>query len=373
MNKIVILFENYSHYHIARVATFQSIVKHEWEVIGLEITRDGVDYQWKTDIENSQVKIISILGDLKPNQVIFLEQIKIVFSVLDELNPDVLVIAGYRRLIMNLSLLWSKWKNKLAILLSDSKEDDAKRNLIAEQIKGSIIKRFDSALVAGNKHKEYLVKLGMSENSIFKGYDVVDNNTFNPKLIGNLSKPLNEKFFLAINRFIEKKNLPFLISAYASYHHKTDDPWHLVLCGNGELRDQLESLIIQYNLQDFVHLPGFLQQNELLPYFAHANCFIHASVQEQWGLVVNEAMAAGLPVLVSNRCGCYEDLIIEGVTGFGFNPENMQQLTDLMLKMSSGKIDLHKMGSAALEHIQKFSPDYFAQGLKNAVEYALSH
>jgi glycosyltransferase involved in cell wall biosynthesis len=83
-------------------------------------------------------------------------------------------------------------------------------------------------------------------------------------------------------------------------------------------------------------------------------------------------MAAGLPVLVSNRCGCYEDLIIEGVNGFGFDPENVQQLTDLLLKISSEKIDLQTMGNAALEHIQKFSPDYFAQGLIQAVNYALS-
>jgi glycosyltransferase involved in cell wall biosynthesis len=83
-------------------------------------------------------------------------------------------------------------------------------------------------------------------------------------------------------------------------------------------------------------------------------------------------MAAGLPVLVSNRCGCYEDLIIEGVNGFGFDPENPQQLTELMCKISSEDIDLQTMGNAALEHIQKFSPDYFAQGLIQAVNYALS-
>jgi glycosyltransferase involved in cell wall biosynthesis len=137
------------------------------------------------------------------------------------------------------------------------------------------------------------------------------------------------------------------------------------------LRVQLEQQITNQAIQDYVHLPGFLQQQELLPYFAHASCFIHASVQEQWGLVVNEAMASGLPVLVSNRCGCYEDLIIEGVNGFGFDPENVQQLTDLMLKISSEKIDLQTMGNAALEHIQQFSPDYFAQGLIQAVNYAL--
>jgi hypothetical protein len=78
-------------------------------------------------------------------------------------------------------------------------------------------------------------------------------------------------------------------------------------------------------------------------------------------------------LLVSNRCGCFEDLVIEGVNGFGFNPEDSQQLIDLMLNVSLGKVDSVKLGQAALKHIQKFSPDYFAQGLMRAVEYALVH
>jgi 1,2-diacylglycerol 3-alpha-glucosyltransferase len=82
-------------------------------------------------------------------------------------------------------------------------------------------------------------------------------------------------------------------------------------------------------------------------------------------------MAAGLPVLVSNRCGCFPELVLEGVNGFGFDPENIEQLTQLMLKMSSGDVDLYTMGQAALGHIQKYSPDYFTQGLKQAIEFCV--
>ena len=162
------------------------------------------------------------------------------------------------------------------------------------------------------------------------------------------------------------------MTTYAAYCQKVGDrAWDLVLCGDGELRPQIEAKIAQLNLQHKVHLPGFLQQEQLLPYFAHASCFIHASTTEQWGLVVNEAMAAGLPVIISNRCGCFEDLVIEGVNGFGFDPHNSQQLTNLMSHISSESVDRQKMGQAALEHIQNFSPEYFAQGLTQAVKYAI--
>ena len=81
----------------------------------------------------------------------------------------------------------------------------------------------------------------------------------------------------------------------------------------------------------------------LLPYFAHASCFVHASIQEQWGLVVNEAMAAGLPVMVSNRCGCFDELVVEGKTGFGFDPSKVSELANLMLKVGSSDFDINTM------------------------------
>jgi glycosyltransferase involved in cell wall biosynthesis len=375
VNKVItILFTNYGPYHLARVTAAKSLLQKQWHVIGLEITRDGVDYQWQTTLDQVDLEIISILGDAKINQISLVEQAIKTFFTLNKLNLSIIVIPGYERPIMLFTLMWAFLKNKPRIMFSDSKEDDEPRIWWKEIIKSWLIKQYSSALVAGDIHKRYLVKLGFPEQAVFTGYDVVDNSAFHPDIIRQQPNPHPHPFFLAINRFVQKKNLPLLLAAYTDYQQlKGDDAWHLVLCGDGELRSELEDQISQNNLQNVVHLPGFLQQQELFPYFAHAQCFIHASTTEQWGLVVNEAMAAGLPVLVSNRCGCFEDLVMEGVNGFGFDPQDQQQLTHLMLKMSSGEIDLEAMGQAGLNHIQKYSPDYFAQGLKQAIDYALSH
>jgi 1,2-diacylglycerol 3-alpha-glucosyltransferase len=372
--KIAIFFTNYGPYHLARVKAFQLLVTDTWRVIGLEISRDGIDYQWRTNLEeNSELEIYTILNNLSPSNVDKKTIIKKTFNLLSKINPDILVIAGYGHLSMLSALCLSLWHRKSAILLSESKEDDEPRRWWKEVIKSWLVKKYSSALVGGDIHKRYLIKLGFPEDAIFTGYDIVDNSVFHPDTIKRLSNPLSKHFFLSINRFVEKKNLPLLISAYASYRQQlSENAWDLVLCGDGGLRPALENLINQNQLQNNVHLPGFLQQDELLPYFAHAKCFIHASTTEQWGLVVNEAMAAGLPVIVSNRCGCFEDLVMEGVNGFGFNPENQQELTNLMLKVSSDEVDLKSMGQASLKHIQRYSPDYFAQGLKSAIQYAIS-
>ena len=109
-------------------------------------------------------------------------------------------------------------------------------------------------------------------------------------------------------------------------------PWSLVLLGDGPLKSDLCRLISDLRLDACVHLPGFKQYHELPVYYGLASAFVHASTTEQWGLVVNEAMASGLPVLVSNRCGCAQDLVKEGVNGFTFDPCNVEQLAQLMLK-----------------------------------------
>jgi glycosyltransferase involved in cell wall biosynthesis len=369
--KMVALTSVSGPYIIARWSAFTTQLSCSIALI--EFGRISDTYHWQPlDMEVPYQRLI--LSEQSAESQSPFNLIHLLMKELARIKPDILILNGYAQPATLSALAWSLLHRKPAILLSASKADDAPRSWWKETFKSWLLKVYKAALVGGKPHKRYLIKLGMSADAIFLGYDVVGNEAFHPDKIRCLPKPLDRPYFLTINRFIPKKNLLFLLSCYAAYRQKAGShPWDLVLCGDGPLRPQIEQRITELSLQDFVHLPGFLQQDELLPYFAHASCFIHASIQEQWGLVVNEAMAAGLPVLVSNRCGCFEDLVIEGFNGFGFDPENSQQLTDLMLTVTSGDVDMDKMGNAAFEHIQNFSPDHFAQGLVQAVEYALAH
>lgn len=372
MTSVALLFTNYGPYHFARSnAAHQRFEQVGWQLHAIELARADQDYAWKAAVEQSDCPFITVIRDQPLQAVTSTRLFRSVYNVLSQINPDVVAIAGYFQIGMLSALYWSRWHRKSAILLSASKEDDAARHGLKEQAKRLLVNQYQSALVGGQPQKRYLLKLGMPTQSIFTGYNVVGNDAFHPDRLRSLPNPIKAPFFLSINRFVEKKNLPNLITAYAAYVAQTPTPWDLVLCGDGELRPQLEQQIQALGLSDRVHLPGFLQQHELLPYFAHAKCFVHASQQEQWGLVINEAMAAGLPILVSNRCGCFEDLVIEGVNGWGFDPDNVEQMQQLMSKISSDPQFARTMGNAALKHIQNFSPSYFAQGLYQAVEYAL--
>jgi 1,2-diacylglycerol 3-alpha-glucosyltransferase len=93
-------------------------------------------------------------------------------------------------------------------------------------------------------------------------------------------------------------------------------------------------------------------------------------LKDTWGLVVNEAMAAGLPVIVSSRAGCAEDLVIDGVTGYRFDPFDVEDLTQLLLRITRSDYDREAMGERGRERIQSYSCQAFAEGLWNAIEAA---
>jgi glycosyltransferase involved in cell wall biosynthesis len=120
-----------------------------------------------------------------------------------------------------------------------------------------------------------------------------------------------------------------------------------------------------------VHLPGFKQYDELPVYYASARAFVHASTTEQWGLVVNEAIASGLPVIVSDRCGCMPELV--NGNGFTFDPLDEQALAARLLQMASlSEQDLARFAEASRRIAARFGPDLFAEGLERAAMTAMN-
>jgi glycosyltransferase involved in cell wall biosynthesis len=269
-------------------------------------------------------------------------------------------------------------------MISDSQTHDESRIFLKEWIKSKLLSACRAAFVAGRRHEEYLTRLGFPSHLTVKGYDVVDNDYFArcaKEVRGQRSEVrqkygLPKDYFLCVSRLIEKKNLFTLLHAYAEYRQRSEvadqksEIWDLVLLGDGPLKSDLCRLISDLRLKACVQMPGFKQYDELPVYYALANVFVLASTTEQWGLAVNEAMAAALPVLVSERCGCAPELVHEGLNGFLFDPYNPSLLTDLMLRMRAGKCDLSAMGHESQRIIEHWSLDRFASGLWQAAEMA---
>lgn len=379
MFKVAILFHNIGGYHAARLSALKKLCDDlHWDLLVIQEIDYAVEHPWGTFTHLSSFTTKTLVSSQASSESS--AAARCLPGVLNDYLPDVVVIPGWGFPLSQAALRWAQTHGKISIVMSESKQDDSPRIWWKEILKTWLyIRYFHAAIVGGIKHRQYLVSLGFPEHKIFDGYDVVDNQYFlsrtRDSYLDNSSSNIAQcSYFIAVTRFIPRKNIIRLLSSYVQYRQIcSEQAWDLVICGSGVEEPKIKQFIEEHHLSNVVHLPGFITYEDIPLWYARAGAFIHPALQEQWGLVVNEAMASGLPVLVSNRCGCFPELVIEGVNGFGFDPENVDQLCDLMLKISSDQVDRVAMGKAAQEHIKNFSPEHFAQGLKSAIDVALAN
>jgi len=377
--KLVVFFINFGPYHLARLHSLAALAQSRGlEIWGIELCAGEATYSWQTQ-KSVTFQWQTLFPDRFLHELPLPAQAGRTIACLEALRPEALAVAGYSLPFAWAALSWAKLRNRPVVVMGDSTAGDLPRTRGREALKRWLVSRFDAALVGGTPQQAYFHSLGIPKPRIFPGYDVVDNGHFArkaqaaraqaPALMASLRLP--PFYFLTVCRFVPKKNLSGLLAAYASYcQWSGSTPWNLVLCGAGPEEPRLRK---QAAALPGVHFAGFQQADTLPAYYGLARCFILPSRKnEPWGLVVNEAMAAGLPVLVSHACGCKDDLVQEGVNGFSFDPRDCDSLARLLLQVASGKLDLAAMGTASRRIISRWTPDTFARNLLKAVDAAES-
>jgi glycosyltransferase involved in cell wall biosynthesis len=378
--KLAVAFINFGPYHMARLEALGRLAQERGlEIWGLELCAGEADYPWQVNSPPSHFRRCTLFSDRRLSELNPLVQVRRMFRCLETLRPQALAVAGYSLPAMWAALTWAKLRRHPVVVMGDSTAADLPRVRWRETLKRWLVSRFDAALVGGAPQRAYFHALGIPADRIFLGYDVVDNdhyfhNAQNAQAVRGQAENrraalgLPASYFLSVSRFVPKKNLPGLLTAYAHYRELSAAPWDLVLCGAGPEEARLRNLA---RFLPGVHFTGFRQADALPAYYGLAKCFIlPSSMNEPWGLVVNEAMAAGLPVLVSRVCGSSCDLVQEGVNGYTFDPRDPEALARLMASMSSGRLDLKAMGAASLSIIARWTPQVFAENLLKAVDAA---
>jgi glycosyltransferase involved in cell wall biosynthesis len=366
---VLIAWERFGPYHHARAYAARRVLP----LVTLEMSPIDHTYAWER-VDHAHPDHFTAfehgLDGISPGQLRRLLRV-----TLDRISPSVVAVPGWSERWALIILEWALDRYVPAVLMSASNAFDETRTATREWIKRRIVSRFSAGLVGGTMAADYLVQLGMDRDAVFSGYDVVDNAHFQketPARTDEVRKAASGRpFFLAAARFIAKKNLAGLLKAYAAYRQRVgSDAWALIVLGDGPLRPELERLRTELSLSGDVIFPGFKQYGELPAWYAAAEAFILPSTAEQWGLVVNEAMAAGLPVLVSRRCGCAVDLVEEGKNGFVFDPFQIEDMTDAMWRIAHGGVDRKALGARSREVIGDWGPGRFADGLRQATAAA---
>ncbi len=278
---------------------------------------------------------------------------------LDRLRPDVVFTNGWSDAYALAALAWCGAHGRPAVAMSETHRADGERRWSRELVKGVIVRRFAAALAGGERHVDYLVGLGVPRGRCFTPYDVVDNAHFAAGAARARAAGAQPPYVLSVGRFVEKKNLPRLVRAYAAYATGTPEPWPLVLAGSGPLEAALRAEVSRLGLDALVRFPGWVSYEELPALYAHAGVFVLPSAREQWGLVVNEALASGVPALVSAAAGGAE-LVRPGVNGFVFDPHDERGLAESLARVAGGSVDRAALGRAAAQGIATHAPERFA-------------
>ncbi len=359
--KLLVIFDNFGPYHIARLA---ALAVHA-DLTAVEFRGKSLDYAW-LPATSTPFRRITLP---RPSSA-ELE------AVLAEVRPDVVLVPGWSSMAALTALLWAANNGVPAVVMSESQEIDFPRSFWKEQVKRWTLSSASGVFVGGRTHRDYALALGVDPGRIRLGYNAVDNAYFcagadrirADEEAARAAIGVSSRYLLASVRFIEKKNIFRMLQAFARARAAQGSDWIFVLLGDGALRPQIQQAIGEFGLGGAVLMPGFKQYDELPHWYGLAEAFILASTSEQWGLVVNEAMASGLPVLASNRCGSAAELVVEGETGFSFDPYDVDALAGLMQTlMSKTPAQRRAMGQKARQQVDRFSPEVFG---RNAAELA---
>ncbi len=217
----------------------------------------------------------------------------------------------------------------------------------------------DVLWVSGERQRVLATKLGFTGLKCWSGYYACDFDKYAGAYVPDRAPA---KSFLYVGRYIHKKGIDTLVTAYQQYRAMTDSPWPLVCAGSGALAGLLENVPGITN-------KGFVQPESLPSLLAQSGVFILPSRREPWGVVVQEAAASGLPILCSEKAGAAVHLVHNGYNGYLFNPDDAQQLSRLMYQMSQLTPEQYqRFGQASHVLAQQYTPERWANTLIRIVD-----
>ena len=296
-----------------------------------------------------------------------------IFKELNQIKPDLIIIAGWDLFAYQMAFLYCKFKKIKIILWSGSTkfETSWRRNLSLPLVR-LIVKNSDSFLAYGKRAREYLETLGAPENKITIAYNVTDVwKNFNPDNLqakSEIKKKLDladERVIFYYGQLIERKGVDLLIKAFKLLREKHKKV-KLVIVGSGNYKERLLKLSEHDRSDDTVFLPD-LGDRSTSEYFRAADLFVLPSKEEVWGLVVNMAMAYGLPVIVSSAAGSSADLVKNGKNGYVFKTGSVKDLVSKITLAISDKQKLMEMGESSLKTIQDFTPQKTAAAILSSI------
>lgn len=278
-------------------------------------------------------------------------------------TADATILAGYDRPEYILQGVILRARGKSWGVFCDSTIFDRQHVWWKDVVKRFVLGMAGIVFCYGQRSREYVVSLGVSTDRTVIGcqaaelpdsYDVLEVLTRRVAVAPAASAPI----FLYVGRLAQEKGIDLLIYAFAQII-KDIPAARLRLIGTGPLGEELKALAQTLSVADKMEFVGALSGDDLYPNYLAATALILPSLSEPWGLVVNEALHFGCPVIVSDRCGCVPELVNNSACGIVFGAGSIAQLEKSLIKAPELWSDQFKVAQACLDQVSSYT-------LKNA-------
>jgi glycosyltransferase involved in cell wall biosynthesis len=246
-----------------------------------------------------------------------------------------------------------------------------------------IYRHADAIVVYGEHTKRFLIGEGVAPERISVAAHAVDNNAYNREvseeekaaLCQQLDLTASQRTVLFLGRLEEVKGLPYLLQAFSSLPL---DGSVLVLAGTGSKQQEMEALAQELGIAERVRFAGYVPSQEAVVYYSLASLLVLPSItlaksKELWGLVVNEAMNQGVPVVVTDAVGAAAGgLVQDGVNGYVVPERDSQALAEAMQRILDDAELRQRMGRAARQSVIGWDNERMVRGFREAIDYVTS-
>lgn len=293
-------------------------------------------------------------------------------------SPHAVLCGGYNYLASWQAAWWAK-SHKLPMLLwSESTVNDHRRHRRGiEFMKVRFTRLCKGFVAAGKSSGDYLIGMGAPRERVFIAPDAVDVEFYatlahqarqhEPEVRARYDLP--SRYFLYAGRLVPEKGIFDLLAAYAKLEESERSQIGLVFAGDGASRALLEERAASIH-PGCVRFCGFVHREELAELYALAEVLVFPTHSDPWGLVVNEAMACGLPIIASEVAGCVPDLVENAENGFVVPAGNVEELVRAMRMLLNNPALEREMGASSALRIRAFTPEACAEGFSKAVAFA---
>ncbi|HVI08330.1 MAG TPA: glycosyltransferase family 4 protein [Candidatus Binatia bacterium] len=298
-------------------------------------------------------------------------------SLLQKLKPDVLICGGYNYLASWQAAFWANSHRIPLVLWSESTAFDARRrHWWIELLKSRFLSLCSAFAVPGKSSFQYLRELGVA-GPIFTAPNAVDVRFFSTAAESarrahaavRARRALPARYFLYVGRLVKEKGVFDLLEAYAGLTPGLRAVTGLVFVGEGAARAALERQAS--HIEGDVRFYGFAHREDLPEFYALGDALVFPTYSDTWGLVVNEAMACGLPIIATDVAGCAADLVKDGENGFVLPPHDPARLALLMTRMAEDCGCRAEMSARSRELVSAYSPEAWAEGMVEGVKAVL--